>query len=180
MAALNILYYRRTTVDWLFRDRMADLHRTFIVSEPIDIAKDFLFDSDSPSYYINSPAFISDATFQLSPQTLYNRSLGGSLATALSDSFGHWLNPPAIPPYGAENENGRVDRTAAFSPPRSPLIRVEEQAGEVDWSDPRVQQWSSEERLENERWLDAGQIKFAMQAQLEVCHRRPPLQKKLN
>jgi hypothetical protein len=55
------------------------------------------------------------------------------------------------------------------------VVRVEEQAasaGEVDWSDPRVQQWSSEERLENERWLDAGQIKFAMQAQLEVCYRR--------
>lgn len=160
------------TADWPFRDRMADLRRESNPLQTNSVANSFYLNRDSPSYYINSPAFISDATFQLSPQTLYNRSLGGSLATALSDTFGHWLNPPAIPPYGAESETGQVDRTAAFSPPRSPSIRVEEQAasaGEVDWSDPRVQPWGSEERVENERWLDAGQIRFAMQAQLEVC-----------
>ena len=160
------------TAVWLFQDRMVVQHRTSNVSKTSVRAKFRGLDRDSPTYYINSPAFISDATFQLSPQTLYNRSLGGSLATALSDSFGHWLNPPAIPPYGAESETGQVDRTAAYSPPRSPLIRVEEQAasaGEVDWSDPRVQSWTSEERAENDKWLEAGQIKFAMQAQLEVC-----------
>jgi hypothetical protein len=99
---------------------------------------------------------------------MYNRSLSGSLATALSETFGHWLNPPAIPPYGAEMENGRLDRTAAFSPPRSPLERVEEAAEGVDWDDVRVQRWSGEERMENERWIEAGQVRFAMQAQLEV------------
>ncbi|KAI5450178.1 hypothetical protein NCC49_003327 [Naganishia albida] len=124
--------------------------------------------TDSPTYYINSPTFISDATFQLSPQTMYNRSLSGSLATALSEAFGHWLNPPAIPPYGAESENGRVDRTAAFSPPQSPLVRVEEEARGIDWDDVRVQRWSGTEREENERWIDAGQVRFAMRAQLET------------
>jgi hypothetical protein len=124
--------------------------------------------SDDPTYYINAPTFISDATFQLSPQTMYNRSLSGSLATALSEAFGRWLNPPAIPPYGAESENGRVDRTAAYSPPRSPLVRVEEEAQVIDWEDVRVQRWSGAEREENDRWIDAGQIRFAMRAQLEV------------
>lgn len=99
---------------------------------------------------------------------MYNRSLSGSLATALSETFGRWLNPPAIPPYGAEMENGRLDRTAAFTPPRSPLERVEEAAEGVDWDDARVQRWSGEERTENERWIEAGQVRFAMQAQLEV------------
>ncbi|KAJ9119325.1 hypothetical protein QFC24_005796 [Naganishia onofrii] len=126
------------------------------------------------TYYINSPAFISDAALQLSPQTMANRSLGGSLAASLSDAFGRWMSPPAIPPYYPENEQGQVDRVmAVYKAPQSPLVAVERDvldAGreEVDWDDVRIQAWSGPERAESEAWIEKGQVRFAMQAQLEV------------
>ncbi|KAJ9107167.1 hypothetical protein QFC19_002827 [Naganishia cerealis] len=125
------------------------------------------------TYYINSPAFIADAALQLSPQTLSNRSLGGSLAASLSEAAGRWLCPPAIPPYGADDN--QLDRTTAvYTAPQSPLVRVEQDAidarGEagVDWDDERIQAWSGEERQESEEWIEKGQVRFAMQAQLDT------------
>ncbi|KAJ9112678.1 hypothetical protein QFC22_006180 [Naganishia vaughanmartiniae] len=126
------------------------------------------------TFYINSPAFIADAALQLSPQTMANRSLGGSLAASLGEAFARWMSPPAIPPYRPENEQGQIDRVmAVYKAPQSPLVAVERdvlEAGveEVNWEDERIHAWSGPERAESETWIEKGQIKFAMQAQLET------------
>ncbi|KAJ9095280.1 hypothetical protein QFC21_005646 [Naganishia friedmannii] len=110
----------------------------------------------------------------LSPQTMANRSLGGSLAASLGEAFGRWMSPPAIPPYHPENEQGQVDRVmAVYKAPQSPLVAVERdvlEAGveEVNWADERIQAWSGPERADSEAWIEKGQVRFAMQAQLET------------
>lgn len=89
------------------------------------------------NYYVNPAPFIP--TTHLIIPSLSMENMGGvSLAADVSAAYTHWMSPG---PTGD-------------SIPPSPTLSVAENGPEIDWSDPRIQSWASDERIKNGEYLE--------------------------
>ncbi|WOO79255.1 uncharacterized protein LOC62_02G002783 [Vanrija pseudolonga] len=89
------------------------------------------------NYYVN-PATFLPTTHLIIPSLSLENMGGVSLAAGVSTAYSHWMSPG---PTGD-------------SIPPSPTLSVAENGPEVDWSDPRIQSWASDERIQNGEYLE--------------------------
>ncbi|KAL1409969.1 hypothetical protein Q8F55_003968 [Vanrija albida] len=89
------------------------------------------------NYYVNPAPFIPVTRVHVPSLPLDNVG-DSSLAHGVSKGYTHWMSPG---PTGD-------------SIPPSPTLSVAENGPEIDWSDPRIQSWASEDRIQNGEYLE--------------------------